>query len=227
MQQALQYSAWAIGLWLNLMVISALVRGAYREFPFLFAYSVALFLSTVVEIGAKALPGAVRDGYYWTDEVILNILVFCVVISLIDRAAQASSKKTIERRWLILSAVLLFAISFAIHHSSHFNRQMNLISRDLNICAVILDLILWSLLVTARRPDRCLLLLSGGLGLLLTGAIMGEQLRHQSHSLYPAGTLLEVATGFLGMFVWWRALRGARFARVPQERKGARLSAPP
>jgi hypothetical protein len=86
---------------------------------------------------------------------------------------------------------------------------MTLVSRDLNICAVILDLMLWSLLLTARRPDRRLMLLSGGLGLQLTGAIMGEQLRHFSHSLLLTGTLLEVTTGFLGLYIWWRALRTA------------------
>jgi hypothetical protein len=84
---------------------------------------------------------------------------------------------------------------------------MTLVSRDLNICAVILDLILWSLLLTARPPNRRLMLLSGGLGLQLTGAIMGEQLRHFSRSMFIIGAVLEVTTGFLGLYVWWRALR--------------------
>jgi len=209
MQQALQYSAWAIGLWLNLQVISALMRGSYRQYPFVFAYSLALLVSTVVEIGFQAAPKTLREAYYWTDEIVLDVLVFCVVIAFIDEAAQHSSQKPIKRHWLILAAALIFAVSFAIHRSSHFNRQMTLISRDLNICAVILDLILWSLLVTARRPNRRLLLLSGGLGLQLTGAIMGESLRYLSHSLRPEGTFLEVTTGFLSLYIWWRALRTA------------------
>jgi hypothetical protein len=209
MQQALQYSAWAIGLWLNLQVISALVRGSYRQYPFVFAYSLALLASTVVEIGLQAAPKALQETYYWTDEIVLDLLVFCVVIAFIDEAAQHSRQMPIERHWLILVAGLIFAGSFAIHRSSHFNRQMTLISRDLNICAVVLDLILWSLLVSARRPNRRLMLLSGGLGLQLTGAIMGEQLRHLSHSLRVEGTLLEVISGFLGLYIWWRALRTA------------------
>ena len=212
MQQALQYSLWAIGLWLNLQVISVLVRGSYRQYPFVFAYSVTLLVSTVVEIGLQAAPKSVRDGYYWIDEVILDVLVFCVVIAFIDEAAQHSRQKAIERHWLILGAALICAGSFTIHRGSLFNLQMTLISRDLNICAVILDLILWSLLLTVRRPNRRLLLLSGGLGLQLTGAIMGEQLRNLSHSLYSlllTGQLLEVTTGFLGLYIWWRALRTA------------------
>jgi len=209
MQQALQYSAYAIGLWLNLLVIFALMRGSYRQYPFVFAYALTLLVSTVVEIGLHAAPKTVWDAYYWTDEIVLDVLVYCVVIAFIDEAARHSRQKPLERHWLILAAALIFAGSYAIHQGSSLNLQMTLISRDLNICAVILDLILWSLLAAARRPNRRLMLLSGGLGLQLTGAIMGEQLRHFSHSLYLIGTLLEVTTGLLGLYIWWRALRTA------------------
>jgi hypothetical protein len=84
---------------------------------------------------------------------------------------------------------------------------MTLVTRDLNIWAVILDLILWSLLVASRRRNRPLLLLSGGLGIQLTGAIMGQSLRRMSPDLFFAGALLEVSTSLLALFVWWRALR--------------------
>jgi hypothetical protein len=168
-----------------------------------------LLASTVIEIGLQAAPRTVQDGYYWIDEVILDVLVFCVVIAFIDEAAKASRQKTVERHWLVLGAALICAVSFAVHRSSHLNRRMTLVSRDLNICAVVLDLILWSLLLAARRPNRTLMLLSGGLGLQLTGAIMGAQLRQFSRSLLLTGTLLEVTTGFLGLYIWWRALRPA------------------
>jgi hypothetical protein len=215
MQHALQYGAWAIGLWLNLLVIAALVRGSYRQYPFVFAYALTLLVSTLVEIGLQAAPRTVQDGYYWIDEAILDVLLFCLVIAFIDEAARHSKQKLVERHWLVLAAVLICAVSFAIHHSSHLNRQMTLVSRDLNICAAVLDLILWSLLAAARRPDRGLMLLSGGLGLQLTGAIMGEQLRHFSRRLLLTGTLLEVTTGFLCLYIWWRALGVARLPAHP------------
>src|ERR1022692_3633597 len=104
-------------------------------------------VSTVAEIGLRAVPKSLWDSYYWIDEVILDVLVFCVVIAFIDEAARHSKQKLIERHWLVLAAALICAVSFAIHHGLPMNRQMTLISRDLNICAVILDLILWSLLL--------------------------------------------------------------------------------
>jgi hypothetical protein len=210
MQLALQYAAYAVGLWLNLLVISALWRGSYREYPFVFAYTLVLLVSTLVELAVNVAPAWLHNDYryyYWADEIILDALVFCLVIAFIDQASRHSRQKVVQRHWLVLAAALILIVSVAAHRSSNLNRQMTLVSRDLNICAVILDLILWSLLLTARRPNRRLMQLSGGLGLQLTGAIMGEQLRHFSRSLFLAGSLLEVTTGFLGLYIWWRALR--------------------
>jgi len=193
-----------------------MVRGLYRRYPFVFAYSLALLASTLVEIGVQEADKSVRDMYYWIDEVVLDALVFCVVIAFIDEAARYSKKKVIERHWLVLGAAFLTALSFIRHPASRLNLQMTLVSRDLNICAVILDLILWSLLITARRHDRTLLLLSGGLGLQITGAIMGESLIsliQLSHAFYWTGTLLQVSTEVLGLYIWWRALRAAHVAQ--------------
>ena len=209
MRLALQYGAWAIGLWLNLRVISALMRGSYREYPFVFAYVLSLLASTVVEIGLQAAPQTVQDGYYWIDEVVLDVLVFCLVVAFIRQAARDSKQTTIARYWLFPGAVAICAVLLAVHRGSRMsmNARMTLISLYLNICWVILDLALWSLLVTARRPDRRLMLLSGGLGLQLTGAVMGQVLRRRSHGLVFTGTLLEVTTGLLCLYIWWRALR--------------------
>ena len=211
MRLALQYGSWAIGLWLNLLVIAAFIRGGIRRYPLVFAYSLALFLSTLINIGISAVPKSLWETYYWTTDFVIEIMIYCVLTGFIDEAARNSRHKALARHWLILAAALVFACSYLIRRNpQHFNLQMTLIIRDLNICATIIDLILWSLLATARHPNRRLMLLSGGLGLQLTGAVMGESLRHLSRSfrsLLMAGILLEVCTGFLGLYIWWRALR--------------------
>jgi 4-amino-4-deoxy-L-arabinose transferase-like glycosyltransferase len=209
MTQALQYIAWAAGIGLDLLVISALLRGSYRQYRLVLAYTAALLLATVVEIAAATAPRAVPlDVFYWIDEGVLDVLVFCVVIGFIYQAGEDSRRRPVKRRWLIAGAALIVAVSLALRSGpGHFNHRMTLVSRDLNICAVVLDLILWSVLVTSRQPDRRLLLLSGGLGIQLTGAIMGESLRQLSRRAVLPGTLLEVLTGFLGLYIWWRAFR--------------------
>jgi len=207
MREALQYCAWAVGLCLNVAVISALLRGPYRRYPFVFLYSATLLLSTLFEIALQPAGKKLQQDYYWMDEIILDILVFSVVIAFIGEAAQYSKRRLVRRWWLIPAAAVIFAVSFYSHHGLHLNHRMTLVSRDLNLCAVILDVLLWSLLIGARSTDRRLLLLSGGLGLQLTGAIMGESLRNLSHHLFWPGTMLEVLSGFAGLYIWWRALR--------------------
>jgi hypothetical protein len=208
MREVVQYVAWALGLWLNVVVLAALLRGGYREYPFVFVYALALLLATVIEIAAYTLPhSSIQSVYYWTDEVILDVLVFCVVIAFIDRAAQDAPQRPIARQWLIAGAAIISLVSFWAHSGQNLNRQWTLVSRDLNLCAVGLDVILWSVLIAARRPNRRLLLLSGGLGLQLTGAIMGASLRNLSRRTSFAGSMLEVITGLLGLYIWWRALK--------------------
>jgi hypothetical protein len=212
MSQIAQYISWAVGLWLNVLVIRALLRGGYRQYRLVFSYALALLLTTVIEIAAKTSPRSMHwNVYYWIDDAVLNVLVFCVVIAFIDDAARQTARRAIQRRWLIAGAAVISITSFVVHSGSRtLNHRMTLVSRDLNACAVVLDLILWSLLVTSRQPDRRLLLLSGGLGIQLTGAIIGEELSGNFRSAVFLGALLEVITYLAGLYVWWRALRPAK-----------------
>ena len=64
------------------MVVAALLRGLYRGFPWIFAYIVALFLSTVVEIPVNfAYYTGDRQAFrsrawtYWLNEAILLPLI--------------------------------------------------------------------------------------------------------------------------------------------------------
>src|SRR5437868_3349207 len=105
----LTYLGWLIGVPLEILVIAALLRGAYRRFPAVFAYSVALFLTTVVEIAAYfAGQQAVRrfPFYYWVDEGIRQGLIFAVVISLIYRATAHTPGRVTIRLSLVGGAIL-------------------------------------------------------------------------------------------------------------------------
>ena len=209
MTRIAQYVSWIVGLGLNVLVIRAMLHGAYREYRLAFGYTVALLLTTVIEIAAKTGPRVVHwNVYYWIDDIVLNILVFCVVIAFIDGAAKYATRRPVQRRWLIAGAAAICVISLLAHAGSpRLNSRMTLVSRDLNACAVVLDLILWSVLVTSRKPERRLLLLSGGLGIQLTGAIIGEELSGKFRSAVFAASLLEVVTYLVALYIWWRAFR--------------------
>ena len=222
----LQYALWAIGLALEVLAISALLRGAYKRFPLVFVYCVTLFLTTVVEVasytaaysGARELADKWKY-YYWVNDALLQALVFAVVISLIYRAIEdrARARRPV-RLLLVAGAFSIFAVSFLAHRGpiSDLSGWMTLVSRDLSFSAVILDLLLWMLLIASRRKDRQLLLLSGGLGIQFTGAAIGQSVRQLARGIFArnfalavAGSMLVVVSNLVCLYVWWQAFRAA------------------
>ena len=223
MRFAIQFCGLAIGVPLQLLIIGALLRGGYRRFPFLFAYVVGDFMTTVVEV-----PSAV--GYYqgrqwaafafpavhWFNVVVMQVLVYAVVMSLIYQATGALRARRIVRASLIAGAMLFAGISFLIHWNPALNRGsfMTPWIRDLNVCSSVLDLALWALLIAAREKDHRLLLLSGGLGIQFAGEAMGTSilqlaLSTRSRAMSLTGGVTMLLAGLVFLYIWWQALRAA------------------
>src|SRR4051794_39698233 len=94
MQLAIQIAAYAIGLPLSVMIISAMLRGQWRNYPFIFLYVLGDFVTTILEIepGLNIDSATVAEKrafalLYWWNERAMQVLVFLLVISLIYRAA--------------------------------------------------------------------------------------------------------------------------------------------
>ena len=108
-----QYALWGVGLWLEILLLIALLRGAYRKYTLIFGYAIALFLTTVIEVSTytAAISGArtfwrSRAFYYWINEAILQVLVYAIVIELIYKASKALGHRMGNsgaplRRWLV------------------------------------------------------------------------------------------------------------------------------
>ena len=117
MRFAIQICGLAIGLPLQLLIIGTLLRGGYRRFPFLFAYVIVDFLTTVVEVpsavgydrgmqwAAFAFPAV-----YWFNAVVMQVLVYAVVMSLIYQATSKLRSRRVVRVSLIAGAVLFAGI---------------------------------------------------------------------------------------------------------------------
>src|ERR1039457_7197898 len=175
MESAIQILALMVWLPLNLLIIAGLLRGEYRRFQFIFAYVIVELLATGAELPAywaavSGSPQAVdlQVFVYWLDEAIAQVLVFVVVLDLIYRATAKLATRRSLRMGLILGAVLFAAISFLVHFHYVPGRAgvwMTPWTRDLNFCAAILDLALWTLLIASREGDHRLLLLTGALGI--------------------------------------------------------------
>jgi len=218
MQPALQYAAWAVGLILEILVVQTLLRGAYTEYPFIFAYTTVLILATAVEVvaysdyfsGARRLARS-RAFYYWVNDGVLDALIFCAVVALICRGANFRFSRRIVRLSLISGAALFAGTSFMIHYnpSASLSEWMTLWSRDLSFSSSILDLALWAMLVASHEKDRRVLMLSGALGVQFSGEAIGQSLRAVSRALVWPGNLLIVFSDLACLYVWWQTFRAA------------------
>ena len=115
MHLAFQIAAYAIGLSLGLMIIAVLLRGQWKQYPFVFAYVLGDFFTTVLEIGPglqyAGATAQVRRSYallYWWNERIMQVLVFLLVIGLIYRAAAH-----LKTRHILLLGVVCGILLFA------------------------------------------------------------------------------------------------------------------
>jgi hypothetical protein len=228
MRAVMQYVLWLVALPLELFIIAALIRGLYRKFPFLFTYTLALFLSTVIEMAVFTASFAgvslthSRAFYYWMDQGILQALVYALVISLIYRATAAIRSRAMVRAVLTGAAALFAGGSFLIHYKPHavVGMWMTLWTRDLSFTSTILDLALWAMLLGSRKKETGLLLLSGGLGIQFTGEAIGRSMRQWLPWTLSPGDVIIAAANIACLWIWWQALRAAP-ATDPAPAEGA------
>jgi hypothetical protein len=227
---AIQVCGWLVGVPLEFLLVAALLRGAYRNFPFVFAYAIANLVTTIViiptDVNSALHPLDLQSlrhfaRVYWVIEGILQLLILAVVISLIDQAATHVRSRRLVRTCLIAGAVIFVAVSFAAHYRPamrFFGYWMTPCTRDLNFGSAILDLGLWAILISSRRSDRRVLLISGALGLQFTGEAIGEALQSLSiartvRSLSLAGSIITMLAGLACLYVWWQTFRRSQVAR--------------
>jgi len=215
-----------IGVPLELMIIAAMLRGSYRKFPLVFAYSILNFLATVVEVPAtvafyRGIVGAEKAfaSYWWNNEAVFQVLNYLVVMSLIYQATAELRSRRILRLSLFAGALLFAGVTFLIHYNpgAVMGLWMTPWTRDLNFCSAVLDLALWALLIGRREKDRRVLLLSGGMGVQFTGEALGQSLRQlaekdRSRVLARSGSVIMLLSNLALLYVWWRAFRPARQA---------------
>jgi hypothetical protein len=232
MRVAIQIFSYLVGLPLEVLIIAALLRGAYLQFPFVFAYAIASFLASAVETPLFILGALDKDARlllvkaYWIDERILLPLIYAVVISLIYEATAPLRSRSLVRTAVIAGAVLFAGVTFLIHFNSRIKvgEWMTPWMRELNLCAAILDLGLWAMLIASRKKDHRLLILSGALGIQFTGEAIGESIRQLAqagqHGLLSYGASLGItATNIIFLYMWWQAFRTA-----PQKSVSAALT---
>ncbi|HUS07731.1 MAG TPA: hypothetical protein VMZ52_15600 [Bryobacteraceae bacterium] len=204
----LQYSLWIIGLVLQYLVISALLGGAYKRFIAVSLYAVAIAVTGLLEIFI-VLDGSVVSRewrrYFWINEMIRQTGLYCVVVSLVLHAMPKSQTRAMLIRLFVGIAFLFWAgCILAYFDANKVNYSMTLVIRNISFCSAIITLILWFVLIASEKKDLRLLLITGGIGIQVTGEAIGQSLRQLSSSTVLAGNLLTVFSGFACLYIWWQ-----------------------
>jgi hypothetical protein len=219
----IQVCGWLIVIPLEILVIVALLRGGYRRYPIVFLYVIVNFVTTLVDIPISTQSLLTHDlavlrqaaRVYWVNEWILQALIFATVLSLIDLAISTSRWRRLMRAGLAAGALLFAGTSFLIHYLPppvKYGIWMTPWTRDLSVCATILDLALWMILIASRKSDRRILLISGALGMQFTGEAIGEaivslSMPHMVEALALTGSVVAVAANLACLYVWWQTFR--------------------
>jgi len=211
----LQWVIFFASLALQVYVIALLRRGAYKDYPFVLAYLLVLLVTSFADAAALAkvitLSKSAHLYFYYRNEAARQFLLFIVVVSLIERAMKASPHRGKVRMILAGMAVLAAGVSLSVHSSARtFTLWMTEVARDLSFGSVALTLLLWSLLISWRRKDHQLLMVTGGLGLQFTAEAIGQSLRQLSqgdHTIQLIGNLLMSVAHVLRLYVWREAFR--------------------
>jgi hypothetical protein len=101
-----------------------------------------------------------------------------------------------------------------VHFNSNepLNEWVTPWTRDLNVCAAILDLALWGLLLSSREKDSTLLLLTGGMGISFAGEAIGTSIRSiavmkKSINIFYFGHVVMMMADALFLYIWWQTFR--------------------
>jgi hypothetical protein len=226
----IQVCGWAVGIPLEILVIVALLKNGYRRYPVVFLYLLVIFVTTLLDIPIgtesffwhNAANGRLAARVYWINEWILQGLIFATVLSLIDMAISMSRWRRVMRAGLAVGALLFAGITFWIQYRpppAGLGVWMTPWTRDLSVCATVLDLALWMILIASRKSDRRLLLICGALGMQFTAEAMGEaivnlSIPRKSIALGTAGSVVAVAGNLICLYVWWQTFRTMRDSRT-------------
>jgi hypothetical protein len=211
---------------LQVAFLFLLVSGGFWKFPLLSVYCVFQYLTGLAEFSVKrqfGTAGALYARLYWTDEIVLDLLLFLMVIAFTLQALEGSPVRAKAKRFLTGVVVIAVVAPFVLYYQREifstpwFNRT----SQFLNFAAAIMNLALWTALLFNKKRDPQLLTVSIGLGVAVTGAALHFGLRQLlSPGLRPFSTLVGSLTHLAGVFVWCWAFRPTFLREKPKSTTG-------
>ncbi len=139
---------------------------------------------------------------YWADHMTLELLLFLVVIAFTHAALQGNPLRSKATKALAVIVALTLALPFAMLHNHHSKMYGFFTStwythtiQIWSFGAAIMNLVLWTVLLSSRRRDLQLATLSIGVGIATSSAaiVWGARLWFPQTDRWPLDSFMTVA----------------------------------
>jgi hypothetical protein len=198
----------AVSLTLQAVLLVFLLRHFSRTYFIVFLYSLAYLLTNLVETIVRRQLGKASPLYarvYWTDEIILDLLLFLMVILLTYQATEGSVLRGPVGKMLSVVVLIAVALPFVFGGRPYFtNHWFNFASQILNFGGAVMNLGLWTALIGSKRKDAQLLAVSSGVGIAVTGQALyyGLRLMTASPVFLNISEVINATTFIAGFAIW-------------------------
>ncbi len=221
-----------IALLMQALVLSRFLNSRNRDYPLAIVFSLVLFLLTsaayFLDSFREYLP---RDASasldhtfilaYSAADLFMHVLLLTLMLQLIRKTLLGLELN--PRIIVLLAAIsLLVAISAYNYYGAAMSTKTLLQTRQVvSFWMVLLNLYWWTLLLRKRQLDRRVLLLSAGIGLMMTGQVIGDGIASISERkgwMALVAILIMYGTHFACLYAWYSAFQPG-YATVPQSKK--------
>jgi hypothetical protein len=177
--------SWSIGA-TQLATVVLLLWGPARKYGFVLGYcllELGTSLAEIVVMREFGTKGRIFWRVFWTDEIVLDLLLFFILILLTHRAMEGSASRRGMEKLLGAVAAIVVSLPFVLYQGA-FQKSawFNHTSQLLNFGAALLNLGLWTALLRPGKRDRHLLTVSAGFGVTATGVAVAYGLRAMIHT---------------------------------------------
>jgi hypothetical protein len=162
------------------VLLLLLLRGPLKKYTVFAIFVLGEFATDVIEGIAYHRLGWESQAYrklYWTDKMTLGLLLFLVVIAFTYEALRANPLRPKAAKALGVIVAVTLALPFALlrdhyspKHGAFTSQWFNHATQIWNFGAAIMNLVLWTALLSNRRRDSQLVTLSIGVGIATASA---------------------------------------------------------
>ncbi len=160
--------------------------GSVRRYAFVLTYCSLQLITSLLEVVVVRRFGPHSKQYstvFWTDEIVVDLLLFLILILLTYRAMDGSLVRGPLRGMLGAATVIVTALPVLVFKGAFVKTAwFNHTSQLLNFAAAILNLGLWIVLLGSGKRDLKLLTVSAGFGIVATGSAISFGLRMLIHT---------------------------------------------